>query len=395
MGLSLGSVYQPLNEFFLQRFETPGGSRVCFRFDKFGSGLSDADFMDANHPELGLRPSLAQEKFSELVNRVPVDAGDGMNVVLAEESVDGTYFDRLLNPSTPYVGNGTDEAARQALIDGFNGLKARALRVWSSVKLESSSGLMLQYRPSLATPAEWYDSAQDAVWTRQSFEVGQGDEPAAPVAAAPAPAPELWRLRPSDAVMTRVLEADHAPVALAAQVAAEPVPPMRTARLGAVRAQALEANPQLHGAFRERLLALELKDRIVLKQAVEETAPTRPAQTSRISVSFDYCLVRARRPWLVDTFLRQTAWCVPAAAKATSGLALLPVAFVAIRRLEIHADWTAEDVASASSATDFGPFSVTPQSVNGALMVGHPGLQIIGWLLQGLPALPPNDGPSA
>ena len=379
MGLSLGAVYRPLNDFFLERFGTPGGSPVCFRFDKFGSGLSDADFTDANHPELGLQAALAQEKFSELVNRVPVAVDDGINVVLAENSVDGTYFDQLLSPSMPSVGNGMDEEARQALVDGFNALKARAVRVWNSVKLESSGGLMLQYRPSVAMPEEWYDSAKDGVWTRQSFEVGQSDEPAQPTVAPAAPPPELWRLRPSDAAMTRVLEADGASVA----------PGLRPARL-----QALEASPRLHGAFRERLRALDLKDRIALKQSVEETAPTRPARTSRISVAFDSCLVRVRRPWLVDTFLRQQAWCVPGAAKGTSGLALLPIGFVAIRRLEIRADWSAEDVASATSATDFGPFSVTPRTVDGALTVGHPGLQVIGWLLQALPALPPNDGPT-
>jgi hypothetical protein len=345
--------------------------------------LSDADFTDASHPELGLQAGLAQEKFSELVNRVPVDAGDGMNVVLAEDSVDGTYFDRLLSPSMPCVGNGIDETARQALVDGFNALKARAMRVWGSVKLESSSGLMLQYRPSVAMPEEWYDSAKDGVWTRHSFEVGQSDEPAAPTAA-PA-APQLWRLRPSDAAMARVLEADGTVVAAAAPAA----------RLSPARLEAVAASPRLHGAFRERLRALDLKDRIVLKQCVEETAPTRPAHTSRISVAFDYCLVRVRRPWLVDTFLREQAWCVPAAAKGTCGLALLPIGFVAIRRLEIHGDWTAEDVSSGSSATDFGPCSVTPQVAGGTLQLVHRDLQVIGWLLQALPALPPNDGPTA
>jgi hypothetical protein len=100
MGLSLRSVYGPLNDFFLERFGTPSGSPVVFRFDKFGSGLSDADFTDASRPELGLQAALGQEKFSELVNRVPVDAGDGMNVVLAEDSVDATYFDRLLRRSS-------------------------------------------------------------------------------------------------------------------------------------------------------------------------------------------------------------------------------------------------------------------------------------------------------
>jgi hypothetical protein len=385
MGLSLRSVYGPLNDFFLERFGTPSGSPVVFRFDKFGSGLSDADFTDASRPELGLQAALAQEKFSELVNRVPVDAGDGMNVGLAEDSVDATYFDRLLSPSMPCVGNGTDEAARQALVDAFNALKARAMRVWGSVKLESSSGLMLQYRPSVAMPEEWYDSAKDGVWTRHSFEVGQGDEPATPTAAPAAPPPELWRLRPSDAAMARVLEVDGTAAAAAGPAA----------RLSPARLEAVAAGSHLHGAFRERLGALDLKERIVLKQCVEETAPTRPAQTSRISVAFDYCLVRVRRPWLVDTFLRQPGWCVPATAKGTCGLALLPIGFVAIRRLEIHGDWTAEDVASASSATDFGPFSVTPRVAGGTLEVKHRDLQVIGWILQALPALPPDDGPTA
>jgi hypothetical protein len=58
-----------------------------------------------------------------------------------------------------------------------------------------------------------------------------------------------------------------------------------------------------------------------------------------------------------------------------------------------NANWY-EDVANASIATDFGPFKVTAGIVNNELKLSHPGLQIIGWVLQKMPDLPPNDPPA-
>jgi hypothetical protein len=419
MGLSLESIYQPFNDFFLKRFAMDDSSRTSFRFDKFGSGVSEGDFMDANHPELGYVPALAREEFSELVNRIPEDRGDGVNVSLGAGSVDDTYYHRLLAPSLPYVPPGADDATAKQITEGFGRLKAEAVKAWDTTKLESLRGLRLQYRPSLATPEEWYDSSKDSVWTRHRFEVAE-TRTSAPADAPSAPE-DLWRLRPSDAVMAQVLQTAEPANRVAQLTAAEPVPfTVEEARAempagrslrgrlmagsrrpvegpdGADVALLRAGRPELHVAFRDRLRALSVKDRIAVKQYVEDSAPTRPAETSSISVAFDYCLVRVDRPWYLDAFVEEP-WCVRArkqgALNARGDLTLLPIGFVAIRRLEIHANWTAQDLAAASSATDFGPFTVTPKLTDGRLSVSHPGLQIIGWLLHELPALPPHDGP--
>jgi hypothetical protein len=89
-----------------------------------------------------------------------------------------------------------------------------------------------------------------------------------------------------------------------------------------------------------------------------------------------------------------TTWSIPGVGKGQSttppnGMALLPIAFVAVRALAIKGNWSNEDVANAARATDFGPFKVDNAIVNGTL--SHPGLQIVGWLLQKMPSLPPND----
>ena len=48
--------------------------------------------------------------------------------------------------------------------------KSEAVRRYSTTKLASVSGLMLEYKPSTALPQNWYDPA-GPVWTSYSFEV--------------------------------------------------------------------------------------------------------------------------------------------------------------------------------------------------------------------------------
>src|ERR1700686_4764987 len=173
MALSLDSIHQPLNDFFLARFKTDSGSPVVFRFDKFGSILSDEDFIDPSHPELGYLPGLAREKFSDLVNHIPSEEGDGLNLVISQNSIDETYFFHLLSPSSPFIPEGTDNQTRDTIVAAFSTLKADAKKIWDSMTLESSTGLMLQYKPSLAAPENWYDKSRSELWSRQAFQVTQ------------------------------------------------------------------------------------------------------------------------------------------------------------------------------------------------------------------------------
>src|SRR6266700_5884802 len=152
MSLSLESIHKPLNDFFLTRFGTEPDSPVCFLFDKFGSELSDGDFIDHNRPAPGYSPALALERWSDLVNRIPVDDSDGMNIVFTTNAVDLAYGIRLLKPAEPFLLPSADEETKNRVIGAFSVLKDFALKRWQQLSLESSSGLMLAFSPSPPMP---------------------------------------------------------------------------------------------------------------------------------------------------------------------------------------------------------------------------------------------------
>ena len=449
MTLSLGSIFKPLNDFFLERFKTADSSQVVFRFDRFGSVVSDDDFIDEKNPEAGQLEVLARERFSDLVNRAPLDEGDGLNIVLSGNSIDSIYHDQLLLGSQPFIPEGTDEATKQAIFDSFNAMKHEAIRAWEQLEVLSLSGLMLEYKPSRAFPEDWYDSRSNESWTDQTFKISEppGTRPATDSAA---PTTQLWRMKVSDAKLRSVLAAgaeeadaeeeggDSSPTPRArvrdhrgsALMRATP----RARGLPAVRTRAVPAASSVgRGSIRARLTPslraaaldptilkaaglrgrrppaaralgglsdglrrakfLDIKRRVAVSQVIAEVAPTKPVTTDEMSIAFQYCLVRIDRPWLKSGFITPSSWYVPGVPKgsltATEGglMPLLPIGFVAIRNLKISANWSADDVAKASEATDLGPFRIGGHIANN--QVSHPGLQVIGWLLQKLPELPP------
>jgi hypothetical protein len=146
---------------------------------------------------------------------------------------------------------------------------------------------------------------------------------------------------------------------------------------------------------------IPVNEKIAVLQYIKCNAPTQPATTNNISVSFDYCVVNISRPWYRQEFVNDTSWFIPGKAKGEltapvdrgANLILLPVAAVAIRNLRIQAQWPAADIANSQEATEFGPFKVDSGIVNNAL--SHEGIQIIGWLLERMPNLPPNDPPGS
>jgi hypothetical protein len=149
-----------------------------------------------------------------------------------------------------------------------------------------------------------------------------------------------------------------------------------------------------------RIQRLDLTDRIRVSNVVGVLAPTQPAGTDEVAVSFEYCLVHIDRPWYLDAFISAPTWWIPQVPKGqltTAGqpgaIATLPIALVAVRNLSIAASWSSEDVAAAANATNFGPFAIGGGVVNGSL--SQVGVQVIGWILQNQPPLPPNDPPPA
>jgi hypothetical protein len=155
----------------------------------------------------------------------------------------------------------------------------------------------------------------------------------------------------------------------------------------------------IHDQVRTQISALALKDRIKLVQEIGTAAPTQPVATDSIAVSFSYSLVKIDRPWWIDAFVSDRTWFIPATPKGAisagsigNPFGLSTMAFVVIKDLVITANWPAADIANSAEATDFGPFKVDAGIAAGTL--SHPGIQIIGWLVETMPNLPPNDPPA-
>ena len=115
--------------------------------------------------------------------------------------------------------------------------------------------------------------------------------------------------------------------------------------------------------------------------------------TTTITIALEFSVVRIDRSWWSTPFLDSRGWIVPGLVRGECsmnnghGVPALPVGFVATRNLKITAPWSASDLANLASSVQFGPFNFDSRVVDGG--ISHAGIQIVGWLLQDLPQLPP------
>ena len=430
MALSLQSIYRPVNDFFLNKYKTDTASPIFFRFDKFGSVIADDDFTDAAE---------AQETFSDLTNRLPVEDSNGIYIFFGASLIDSEYR-RLLSASIPFVD--PTDPNKEAIIDAFIKIKAEGNREWERLSLPRGAGVVDDYRASFAFPVNWYDRNNNEIWTKQSFEIKESVS--APVDARAES--QLWKLKLDDAHLERILPAlttvEPSPIELRRDVVrmrpiltrAGPVDVMavhdhRTRPLLMVEPAAAAsprllvrpaAGPQLAGPqvmvrapgalagagatpVRQNLTTslhrLELTNRLVVVHYIRENAPTQPSTTSSLKITFEYCGVNIRRPWMMDGLTKNKSWFIPGFAKgqetarnSTVNLSILPIGFIAIKNLSIEANWSELDISTSKGATDFGPFEVRSEIIDNKL--SHEGVQIIGWLVQHMPELPPNDPPA-
>ena len=421
MALSLESIYRPFNEFFSQKFAA-ADAPVTFRFAGLPQALYDGDFMNPLDPAMGQLAAIAQERGTSLVDGVPLLDADGRNVTMCSPRISDLYHDEIVGPAIAYVPDGiTNDADRQARMDAFVAAKADAIRQWDKVKsLSVIEGDGVYIRPSPAMPTTWWDRNDASVWIRQSFQV----HGAATTPGVPAPPPDhLLRLKIDNVVLQNVLQThlvarqpvdlppappranvmlSHAALAAARPIfsaslandatrakTVRPIARMPTA----LAAQTLNA-VSIHDNLISSMTLLPFAQRQEIQLMLAKDAPTQPVITSDATISFDYCVVNVTRPWLHAAFLNNAFWQIPGQGKGQlsandgHGLAALPVGFVAIKSLSIQAPWTPDDISNLELSTQFGPFNFDSKVVDGTIR--HDGIQIIGWMLQELPDLPPN-----
>lgn len=439
MALSLDAIYKPFNEFFTQKFAADGAP-ASFRFARVPRAFADADFILPTQPDAGPSAAVAAELFSIVVDRIMQLDDDGQTVWQAPSRISDLYCDEILGPAIACVPPDViDDTERQADIDAFVATKADALRLENNKAASLLQGPGVQFYPATAEPASWWDRTHDGVWTHYSFDVEgavSGPAPGTPTQ------PNLLRLKVSDAALGTILNVDKPPpaggaptyrlppaaIAKFAAVAAASAPAGVTERPIMMRAEVPAARRAIwagaasrigggviapeqptptpapaptapafdrHDLLIRTLRAAPLAERLDVESVIVQDAPHEPVVTNNATISFSYCVVTIDRSWFHEAFVRNPFWKVPGQAKGQlsandgHGLAVLPVGFIAIKDLSIKAPWTPEDISNLEQSVQFGPFNFdSTVDANGA--IGHAGIQIVGWMLQDMPDLPPN-----
>jgi hypothetical protein len=171
-------------------------------------------------------------------------------------------------------------------------------------------------------------------------------------------------------------------------------------------ASSTASRPEVHVNVSEdarRVAKTITKAHVMNRQLLELRKRSKPqAVTSRsLKISFQYCLVTARRPWLSGGFLTARNWYIPRvqAGEIASGTGqgdglfeVIPTAALCIRNLTIEAKWSAEEKVTLQNFSKFGPFSLVGKTLS-ENSLHCPGTQIVGWIFEPMPLLPPNSDP--
>ena len=385
---------------------------------------------------------LALEQFSSLANTLPIL--DGVTIKAPSiKTVDGLY-DLMIVSAQP------TPTSDRAPFDKFRGDADEAFDRAIIAPLISTGR---RYCPAVATPPDWCSPQGLANWSSKSFTTTEKTE-TTNQSGTPAPADlDLnlkWRFRRLPAELTPAVESPGAMLRVQPQlemnlspVEASPkrmimhnlslsqeAAPIRTTmspmRIAFARPMIMEnlvhssANANLQMASvavndghvanpaegrNETTLVVGSEILAAQSQALNAAASSQEVTSKTLSLSFDYCLVTVTRPWVSTEFLTIKDWYLPGsrAGDISSGngsgdapFEVMPVAALVVKNLRIKADWSHSDQASIQDSVALGPFSLVGRSINsisGELTC--PGMQIVGWVCEPMPMLPPASDPAS
>ncbi len=435
MSPDIAALQQQIDDYFRSLFHQASGAppdSIALSFEPVGLPIAPETFK-ASPADPTYIPLRATMWLSNTANRIP-DL-NAQVLPLTSKTIDG-FYDILLIGATC--------AAPDALAL-FGALRSQAQEAFGS-----ASGMHL-VEPS---PADWYDPSITTHWTAYTFTSAETSAP--PSDSAPPPAPSQqgqwdWgvlpkylpvfrpppiivqppvaltpmlqssSVAPTDTVPLRDVVAVSKNISIRAQIGSWAAPALTTSALAQPIQFARLLSPEPDAAdfrlatddarvvARQALITSQNPDYSTLMRAnlsqVSALTTAQPVDSSALSVTFDYCLVTIDRPWLFQAFLALPNWYVPGypAGAFSSGadtdaagiFPAIPVAAIVIKDLQISASWTTTDAQAAQQALNLGPFSLVDSAfdqITGTLTCS--GMQIIGWVCQIMPFLPPQDAPS-
>ncbi|HJS88088.1 MAG TPA: hypothetical protein VJ779_21760 [Acetobacteraceae bacterium] len=380
-----------------------------------------------------LYPGLVVEQFSLLANVLPALQGSsiaGPGLL----TVDGLYGMML----------GQAQALAASDLEALGAVKRHAEKAFEQTLPGMTPGTG-EFHPAVPTPPDWPLPSGAAAWSSHSFEQSETvttrppSPPRPPVPSPPIlvprrPPPPAWawhvappalagKLHSVEAVQTslpprriappprmgpppRVGPAPH-PVTFHPALAAAMT--LRSEQIAALAqpatAPAARPEPGAQPAPAAHPAVMFRSDLMMLRVAeLSQNSTPKAVTAKRLKLSFDYCLVRASRPWISTELLTTRNWYLPrtkagefASGTGTGGGAfeVMPVAALAVKNLVIEADFSSDETAVLDKLDRFGPFSLVGRTITASRdALQCKGMQIIGWVFEPMPRLPPNSDPA-
>jgi hypothetical protein len=387
-----------------------------------------------------LYDGLAVEQFSTLANALPT-IQDGSIMGAGLLTVDGLYS-LMLDQS---------QAVSASDMEAFGAVKRDAQKAFDSTLPGLTPGVG-EFHPAVPTPIDWPFPGAAAAWSSRRFEQSETVvvEPTPtpsvlrpPVPQEIAPRPWTWHVAPDNLAHTigsveavRNTVPPHQVVLSAAQFAKHPVAihPMFAASMVTRAGQFAAAPPRFAPAVAATahpvMASAMMAERMVMTKpnpatpqahvvsatfvrsdvmmlhvaALSQQSVPQAVTAKSLTLSFDYCLVRATRPWLSTGLLALRNWYVPhtKAGEFASGTGIgsgsfevMPTAALVVKSLVIEADWSSEETAVLAKLAKFGPFSLVGRSISTEKnSLRCDGMQIVGWVFEPMPCLPPSSDPA-
>ncbi|KQV42855.1 hypothetical protein [Massilia sp. Root335] len=428
MSANFADITEAMRGALLDRYQATRASGVGVPFLAFqlGQPIPDSTFETVQAQPQGTSRLLALEFIARQANRV----GLVSNAMYCATGLDIDALYQQLVDGSAANGDGVAlfEAARQTAV--------AALDDWLySVDPPAAASPEARYRRIEVDPIDWFESTSDAwadihVENRSQTESGARPpisygSPISKWRTAPLQLHAVLHQQPNLETIKQLADgvAGQFSVGVAGDAPAMPPNVGRAFALGSpanvpgrpIRIHPAGANwshvvpgPQINNdpgirdasfrRFRDQLLSIRLN---VDQDGYE-------ANSSGFSLELQTCLLSIRRPWLSTQLLNLENWFVPTFAKGSlaSGtgedekklLEVLPIACVLVRNATIRAtQCSEEDRRHASIASHMGPIAMLGRSIDSSsdeVLIRIPGKQLVGWICQVMPALPPSNAPT-
>jgi len=422
MSDSLDRLIQEFYDTFIALYHQtaePSGGGAFLAFEPIGTALTSDMF---ELPPGAFSPLLAAERFSTLANTLPELEGTTIKGP-SIRSADGLY-EMMMIGAQPLPASDRS---------GFDRFKSDAIELFDRAKAQPLLHDGRAYRTAVATPPDWCANA--TTWVKRTFsteERTQTDAGPLKMAQSTRMVAERWAWRVAPPDVALVLEDPGAVHRLVSTKAAtfaavkQPHLMIRSQTMPAFKASpalmaatvgrsftsgsknfvqrpvaTLAAEPSTHATL--AMTRPELQAAVV--QQLANAAKPQEVTSKSLSLSFDYCLVTATRPWLSTPLLTMKHWFIDGhkAGELASGegtgagaFEVIPMAALVVKNLEIRAAWSAEERTAAAGFMKLGPFSLMGRTSSGAELnaISCPGMQIVAWICQPMPLLPPAADPA-